>query len=611
MRVLKILFFSIVAVIILAIIVLFVFISTFDANRFKPQIIAASQKALGRPVDFGRARINMSVARGLFVNIEDFSISEDEAFGAGVFLSVDSVSVGLDVVPLITKRLVKLTDIVIQSPLVSVIRKKDGSLNVQTIGKQEPTRGDSGKSDVVSGKGPQVMAAPLVVAKAVSVRDAVVKYRDESMSPPLEFSISAIDAAVNGFTLDKPWKFRVQAAALSPDQNLLFTGTGSVDMAGPFFILRDTNFSVDLDTVDLMQLKKILALLPPEALPGELGGRFEMVIKELKAGPKGLSSLVIEVELRDGKVKTRQMSSAVDNIKVRAGLTESLCTVHEISASLGKGRLSAKGQVDDYLRRRRFKAEATLDDVNLKEFLDQKKSDISVEGLLRGSMNLSGEGLSAESLRKTLVGDGKLEVVKGQVKGVNILHLALSKITMLPNLLDTVISSVPESYRDKLLTDSTVIDKASFDATISSGVMQLRPLSVEADGFVFSGNGLAAMNRTYSFEGTLAIPKDMSQKMIQGTKELEYLTDDNGNISFPFVVRGQDGQVSFTPDLEYISNRVIRAAGTQEVNKLLDKVFGSEEAPQGESSDGAGDGVKKEVSTERQIIEGVLDKILR
>jgi len=340
MRILKILFFSAAAVLFLAFVVLFIFISTFDANRFKPQIIAASRKALGRPVDFSRARVSVSLTRGVFVNIEDFSISEDPSFGAGNFLEVDSLSLGLEVLPLITRRAIKLTDIVVQSPLVVVVRKKDGSLNVQTIGAQKAAR-PPGSQDTATttGGGPQVLAAPLIAAKTVSMRDAVIKYRDESFTPALEFSVSAIDAAVNNFSLDKPWKFRVQAAALSPDQNLVCTGTGIVDISAPLVTIRDTDISVDLDMVDLMQLKKVLNMLPPDAMPQELRGKVEVTIKEIKAGPGGLSSLVIEAGVREGTYKTKRMAAPVANIRVRAGLTESLCTVHEISATMGKGKL--------------------------------------------------------------------------------------------------------------------------------------------------------------------------------------------------------------------------------------------------------------------------------
>jgi hypothetical protein len=321
--------------------------------------------------------------------------------------------------------------------------------------------------------------------------------------------------------------------------------------------------------------------------------------------------LVVQADLRDGKIKAKKMARAVDAIRVRLGLTESLCTVHEISANMGKGRFSATGQIDDYLARRRFKALVTLDDFDLKDMLDQKAADVQLEGLLGGKLDISGEGLSADSLKQTLAGIGSLKVVAAQVRGVNVLHLALSKITVIPNLLDIIMRSVPESYRDKLTRDSTVIDSAHFDAVIDNGMLKLEPLNVEADGFIFSGRGLAALNRTFSLNGRLAIPKDISERMVSGTKELEFLVDEKGMVSFPFSVRGQDGKVAFTPDLEYISRRFISTQGAQQVDKLLDKVFGSGEETQGESPDSAGDGTTRKVSTERQIIEGVLDRILQ
>ena len=58
MKILKIMFLAIFILIILAAAGAFIFIKTFDINRYKPQIVAQAASALNRKVDFESAGLD-------------------------------------------------------------------------------------------------------------------------------------------------------------------------------------------------------------------------------------------------------------------------------------------------------------------------------------------------------------------------------------------------------------------------------------------------------------------------------------------------------------------------------------------------------------------------
>ena len=69
MKILKIILFSFVVLIFLAVIGLFVFLKTFDVQKFKPQIVKSASDALGRQVDFSGIALKVSLRDGIAPSI--------------------------------------------------------------------------------------------------------------------------------------------------------------------------------------------------------------------------------------------------------------------------------------------------------------------------------------------------------------------------------------------------------------------------------------------------------------------------------------------------------------------------------------------------------------
>ena len=102
-----------------------------DANKFKPQVESAAESALGRKVAVGNLRLALFSGG---VSIENIAISEDPKYGTGSFLNAKSVAVGVEMMPLIFSRQLRVTTVTIDQPEVTLLRSSSGEWNFSTLG---------------------------------------------------------------------------------------------------------------------------------------------------------------------------------------------------------------------------------------------------------------------------------------------------------------------------------------------------------------------------------------------------------------------------------------------------------------------------------------------
>jgi len=100
-------------------------------NQFRPFIEGRATAALGRKVDLGDLSLSLSSAS---LTAATLAIADDPTFSNSPFLTAKSVSIGVELVPLILSRSVKVTGITIDSPQVTVIRNSAGRWNYSSLG---------------------------------------------------------------------------------------------------------------------------------------------------------------------------------------------------------------------------------------------------------------------------------------------------------------------------------------------------------------------------------------------------------------------------------------------------------------------------------------------
>ncbi|MDD5669111.1 MAG: AsmA family protein, partial [Candidatus Omnitrophica bacterium] len=225
MKIFKIIFISIGVILVILIAAAVIFIKTLDINQYKPQIISQAKSALNRDVNFEKASLDISLTRGVNLKIKNLVISEDPAFQKGDFLTVKDISVSVNVLAYLFQKTVDVPNILIDSPRITVIRQKDGSLNVQSL---QPASGNAGGK--ISGAAAAPLALPAVLISSLKLENGVVTYIDRSFEPAVNLDVSDLTVTVSKISLTEAFPFVVEAAVLSAKKNIKVEGNAQFDL---------------------------------------------------------------------------------------------------------------------------------------------------------------------------------------------------------------------------------------------------------------------------------------------------------------------------------------------------------------------------------------------
>ena len=125
---------GIVVLLLLAVLLVPLFI---NANTFKPTLETQLTQALGRKVTLGN--LSLSIFSGSLV-ADNVSIADDPAFSTKPFLQAQSLHIGVEVIPLVLHRELKVNSFVADAPSINLVHNAQGIWNFSNIGANAASR---------------------------------------------------------------------------------------------------------------------------------------------------------------------------------------------------------------------------------------------------------------------------------------------------------------------------------------------------------------------------------------------------------------------------------------------------------------------------------------
>ena len=214
-----------------------------DVNRFRPQLEEAMGGALGRKVSIGNIRIAL-LSGGMA--IEDLSIADDPAFSTAPFVTAKAVTVGVDLMPLIFSRSLRVESFRLEDPQVVLLNSSSGQWNFSGLGgasSNAPSGGSAAAMGVVIQKleianGRILVGTPGVRGKERVYDNVNLEVSDLSLTSQFPFRVTAKTPGGGMVTLDgKAGPISVTYAADTPFQataevsHLDVASTGFIDPA--------------------------------------------------------------------------------------------------------------------------------------------------------------------------------------------------------------------------------------------------------------------------------------------------------------------------------------------------------------------------------------------
>jgi AsmA protein len=170
-----------------------------NVNSFRPRIEAAASQALGRQVKVGN--LSLSILTGS-VTADNISIAEDPAFGTTPFVTAKSLKVGVELLPLITSKQLRVTDITLEQPEITLLKTAAGKWNFSSLG------GSATKSSAPSSSG-STTPGNLSVAKLSVTDGKLIVGNANSKAKPHVYD--KVNITVTNFSPTSQFPFRLTA----------------------------------------------------------------------------------------------------------------------------------------------------------------------------------------------------------------------------------------------------------------------------------------------------------------------------------------------------------------------------------------------------------------
>ena len=169
-----------------------------NVNSFRPKIESEASSALGRQVTVGDLSLSILSAS---VRAENIVIADDPAFSKSPFVTAESLKVGVELIPLIFSKQVKVTHITLEKPQIALLKTAGGEWNFSTIG------GASAQKTTESSKPAESTPTNFSVAKLDVNHGTLSVGSTKSSGKPAVYD--DVNISVEHFSFTSPFTFKL------------------------------------------------------------------------------------------------------------------------------------------------------------------------------------------------------------------------------------------------------------------------------------------------------------------------------------------------------------------------------------------------------------------
>ncbi|MFO0778735.1 MAG: AsmA family protein [Nitrospira sp.] len=485
-----------------------------DLNAYQDQYKPLIEEALNRKVQLQEIRLTVWPRVG--ARVAGFAVLDDPAFSSGPFASLSSLDVGVKIMPLLSGK-VEVEEITLHSPVITVIKNKNGVLNAATIGRKGvPVPEKPSRAPIPSTEGPLKILALLAVDR-VSIDGGKLTYRDLSAANPTEYVVQDLEVLLRevrlGQTPNLHFASRVQPFNMA------------VTLDGTFGPLKE---SMDIDAINF----RLGVGKTDFAITGHAAGNDATV---------NISSPVINTANLPMSLPLKKPIDIKD-LKITAEVKGQEAKLNSVSFHLFDGEVKGQGKMIAGSEVPPFKGSVAFQGLQLGPALKAvAETPVSISGTAGADLSLQGKGFSMTDLTKVLEGAGHLAVKDGKIEGVNILQ-------EVADALKVAGISMGEAK-------ATAFSTIESDLIIKQGVINVQRLLMDSHDFQATGGGTIGFDQKLNLIVNLNLSQDVSQK-ISAASPVVKIAMREGRLVLPLTITGTAQAPSYGVDLKNLTGKV-------------------------------------------------------
>jgi AsmA protein len=511
-----------------------------DLNQYQARYRPVIEDALDRKIELKNIRLTIFPRIG--VRVAGFTVMDDPAFSTGPFASLNSLDIGVKLLPLLDKQ-VEVEEITLRDPVITVIKNKQGVLNTSTLGKKAPPgQAVSAQSaPAPKGQGPLHILTMLAVDR-VALTGGKLMYRDQSAAKPSEYDLQNLEFLLTGVGLGKT--ARLHATTTVQPVNLPVKIDGTV---GP---LKET---IEAEIIDLaIALGKTLLAIKGS----DIGGDLKL---NVTAPSINTADLPMVLPLKKPlEAKDLKMTIEVKDEKAR---------MQNLSVNLLGGQLTSEGGLTTGSQAPPFDGKVILQGVQLGPILEAIGTDrVSISGTTASQLALHGAGFSMPDLTKSLEGTGHAVIKDGKIEGINLLKEAFALLKAAGVTTDvgsaTVFSTIETNYG------------------IKNGVIKVDRMLIDSHDYQATANGTIGFDKILNMKVNLSLSEGLSAK-IAGSSPYAKMAMTGSRITVPMIITGPTQSPAYGLDTKALGTKAQEIVTKQAQERLGELLKGKGATPGG------------------------------
>ncbi len=311
-------------------------------------------------------------------------------------------------------------------------------------------------------------------------------------------------------------------------------------------------------------------------------GRVEIsgLTPPAQAGPesagvasKALPLIVERIEVQDGTLVLTDLSATppldvtLQNLKLLARMERNRLELKTLTGQVGEGTFSVRGTVSEFLKEPDVQVLFRTERLALDSILPSPPPD---QPQLRGKLFTT---LQFRWIENRLLGEGTVRLEEARLENLNVLREVFDRLAILPGLTETLLSRLPDSYRERFFEKDTLLEPVEFRVIAKGEEVSWEGLRIASESFEIRGSGQANLKGAFLFPAEIRLDPALSGAIIRSVEELRFLTDEQGKLTMPVLLQGTLPNVSILPDVNYVAQRLIASKGEELLGRLLEKVL--------------------------------------
>ena len=501
-----------------------------DLNQYQAHYRPIIEEALKRKVELKDIRLTIFPRLG--VRIAGFAVLDDPSFSSDHFASLTSLDVGVKLRPLLSKR-VEVEELTLRDPLITVIKNREGILNVSTLGKKgAPKPEEAPAPEAPATEGPLRILALLAVDR-VSITGGKLTFRDLSAAKPTEYVLEDLNLLLQSVRLGQSPSLHLATLV----QPLNFP----VKVDGTFGPLKETS---DIEALDFT-----IAL-----------GKTNLAVKGSAVGGDAKLTLTSQAINTADLPVTLPLKKPVEvkDLQVMAEVKGQQARLNNLSFQVFNGQVKAQGGLTLGTPAAPFDGKVAVQGLQLGPVLEAVGTDkVSVSGTAATELALHGRGFSMPELTQALEGTGHMTIKDGKLEGINLMQEALTLLK---------VTGMTQDHGK-----ATAFSTIEGDVAIKQGVINLQRLLMDSHDFQATALGTIKFDQTLNLKANLNLPEALSNQ-IAGKSPVAKLAMTGGRITVPLIITGTAQAPAYSLDAKAVGAKVQEQV-TEKAKEAVDELL--------------------------------------